>query len=174
MAAAVILTYDCYFRPEDLKHIHCNDFQLFDQLQNNYYGLIGIRIAKRSKHDYVFIQCPIGTHLVRNVITVATALSSNPNPPIFDFTLPKYRKGMRSIIASLQLPPSFTPHCLRAGGASTDALEGIPRGEIKIRGRWKDDKSMKFYIRPQLLRLIMNLLIPARRNWCESIYEKRH
>eukprot|EP00171_Calliarthron_tuberculosum_P021596 IDg21596t1 len=71
----------------------------------------------------------------RELVFIDLTLSFNPNLPVFDFTLPGYRIVMRSIIASLQLPPSFTPRYLRAGGASTDVFEGVPQDEIKARGK---------------------------------------
>ena len=61
-------------------------------------------------------------------------------------TLAQLEAAVKSACCRLQLPVAFTPHALRHGGASRDALEKFEdlRG-IQRRGRWKARESVRRY-----------------------------
>lgn len=66
---------------------------------------------------------------------------------LFDgFSLAKLETILNAACRRLQLPVPFTPHSLRHGGASRDALEKLEdlRG-IQRRGRWKARESVRRY-----------------------------
>jgi len=61
-------------------------------------------------------------------------------------TLAQLETIVKATCSRLQLPVTFTPHCLRHGGASRDALEKFEDlRAIQRRGRWKARESVRRY-----------------------------
>ena len=74
-------------------------------------------------------------------------LSRAGQDKLFDrLTLAQLEATVKAACVRLQLPVTFTPHCLRHGGASRDALEKFEDlRAIQRRGRWKARESVRRY-----------------------------
>jgi hypothetical protein len=63
----------------------------------------------------------------------------------------------------------YTPHCLRHGGASTDAADGHEATAVQLRGQWKDARSVARYMKKgALLRQLSRLSAARRRSAIEA------
>ena len=75
--------------------------------------------------------------------------------------------AFKSACAALGLPP-LCLYQLRHGGASEDILSKDREYlEVKARGRWCTDVSLRRYAKPAQLRRLMGELSPAARIYCE-------
>lgn len=67
---------------------------------------------------------------------------------LFGLSLPKLQKYFTSGLKAAGLEfLSYTPHCLRHGGASTDAADGVEAMAVQLRGQWKDARSVTRYMK---------------------------
>jgi hypothetical protein len=66
---------------------------------------------------------------------------------LFGLSLPKLQKYFTAGLKAAGLEfLSYTPHCLRHGGASTDAADGLEAMAVQLRGQWKDARSIGYPI----------------------------
>ena len=65
---------------------------------------------------------------------------------LFPISYSRYRFLIQTAEAVLGLQAHFTPHSPRAGWASDCAAEGVLFSEIKARGRWVSDSSLRTYL----------------------------
>ncbi|CAK0791431.1 unnamed protein product, partial [Prorocentrum cordatum] len=79
---------------------------------------------------------------VLEAITKATPAGA----PLFPYTLARYRKLMKEVEASLGLSAGWGPHSPRAGWASDSRAEGLSFEEVRERGRWIWDASLRIYL----------------------------
>ena len=77
-------------------------------------------------------------------------------------TLAQLEAIVNAACRRLELAAPFTPHCLRHGGASRDALEKLEdlRG-IQRRGRWKARESVRRYEKAGTLLRVRSKFAPA-------------
>ena len=86
----------------------------------------------------------------RWLIAVARALKAQvPNDGfVFRFTLREYETHVAAAAERAGLGhQKMVPHRFRHGGASVDAVCGVPQAEIKSRGMWGHDKSVARYMK---------------------------
>lgn len=69
-----------------------------------------------------------------------------PSQKVFPYSLPFYRKEIRSVEKSLNLKIGWSCHGPRSGFASESRAEGMPFQEVKEIGRWLNDASLRIYI----------------------------
>ena len=65
---------------------------------------------------------------------------------LFPISYSRYRFLFQTAEAALGLQAHFTPHRPRAGWARDCAAEGVLFSEIKARGRWVSDSSLRTYL----------------------------
>ena len=74
---------------------------------------------------------------------------------------------LRQFAVKLRLPFRPLPYQLRHTGPSTDSAEGLRTlQEIKRRGRWQADNSVKRYEKAAQLTRVLNSLTPAAQSFC--------
>ena len=67
--------------------------------------------------------------------------------PLVSIRPEAFRKAFESALFDLGAASArFTPHSLRHGGATWDFLQGVPIGDIVVRGRWTQAKTASRYI----------------------------
>ncbi|CAK0812001.1 unnamed protein product, partial [Prorocentrum cordatum] len=96
--------------------------------------------------DTVFLgSAAKGQGFVGSILDILLA-RAGPGPLFAGLTLAQLEAAVNAACRRLQLPVAFTPHCLRHGGASRDALEKFEDlRSIQRRGRWKARESVRRY-----------------------------
>ena len=63
-------------------------------------------------------------------------------------SLPKLQKYFTAGLMAAGLGfLAYTPHCLRHGGASADAADGLEAMALQLRDQWKDSRSVQRYMK---------------------------
>ena len=102
--------------------------------------------------------------------------------PLVPMAAPDLAKFMQDFGVRLRLPFRPLPYQLRHTGASTDMAERArPLSDIKRRGRWQADSSVKRYEKAAILTRVFNSLNVEAQSFCllsakelpEVIYGKR-
>ena len=95
---------------------------------------------------------------------------------LFPYTLATYRSELKAVEAALKVKMGWGPHSPRAGFATDLRLGGVPFTEIRERGRWVSDSSLRVYldilgassaVRAMRLQGLGPLLDQAERSWAE-------
>ena len=67
---------------------------------------------------------------------------------LLGLSLPKLQKYFTAGLKAAGLGfLAYTPHCLRHGGASTDAADGLEAMPVQLCGQWKDARSVTRYMK---------------------------
>lgn len=143
MMVATLLTFDCYLRASDIQNAKKVDLTIFPTLQEGFCGVLRLPKTKRGINQSVKIR---GLMLQ---VWLRRLLDEKPNSPrLFHFSLQYWRKCMARVRRELGLRDLIiTPHSLRYGGATHDALQNqAPIQDIQQRGRWSNLKSLRRYI----------------------------
>jgi len=80
-------------------------------------------------------------------MAAAEAAGAERGARVFPYSEHKFRSLFASAAADLGIPSDITPHSLRHGGATHDyASHRLTTDQIRVRGRWKSEKSMHHYV----------------------------
>ena len=66
--------------------------------------------------------------------------------PLFPYSLVQHRRALKDTEGSLGLSMGRGPHSPRAGWASDSKAEGLSFEEVRERGRWNSDGSLRIYL----------------------------
>ena len=143
MMVATLLTFDCYLRASDIHNASKADLTIFPNLRQGICGVLRLPKTKRGINQSVKIRgLLLHTWLQRLV-------EEEPDSPrLFNFSLQYWRKCMARTRRELGLQDLvITPHSLRYGGATHDALLNKTHvQDIQQRGRWANLKSLRRYL----------------------------
>ena len=159
MAVATLLAFHCYLRASELCNLQVADV-LFPgdariPLVKAQAGLL-IRKAKTGKFQWVAVEHPDFVEMLRVLVQKAR---KRRRQRLFTFSTTKWRNVLQNVCRLLQLKPRYVLHSLRHGGAVCDYLGGRPLKDIKLRGRWVSDKSLKTYLQAGRA-LLMDMSLP--------------
>jgi hypothetical protein len=146
-AAALLLSFDCYLRLGEVAKIQVHHLVLPGDLRLR--GLTSpallIPLSKTGRDQFITIRNPV-------VIKLLQALKQKFFPALSstDFVFP-YAYSLSSVLKSTLHDLGLSDRCyvwhsLRHGGATDDALKGMPIEEIVARGRWSSSKMLKTYV----------------------------
>ena len=175
IARAMLVHFDMYCRPSELLGIQRKDvmkvrgktaeFSILiapqpDEAEGSHVDLAravcGVGRPRGSKtgqfDDTVLLGDPPARRGDRSLSLLAMRSSLEDKKPadrVFPASLAEYNRALQRCAAKLEVPVSFTPHCLRHGGASSDYVDGARDIEaIRLRGRWSDPRSCARYKKP--------------------------
>ena len=166
MMVATLLTFDCYLRASDIKNAKPMDLTLFPALRNGYCGVLRLPKTKRGINQSVKVRGKLLHIWLRRLLD-----ERQQSKELFGFSLQYWRKCMARIRNRLGLHNLvITPHSLRYGGATYDALERkTSMQDIQQRGRWANFKSLRRYIQEGETTLLSTKLPLAASNQFEEI-----
>ncbi|CAK0871112.1 unnamed protein product, partial [Prorocentrum cordatum] len=103
------------------------------------------RPSKTAEFDESLVQdltCDLWLGGVLRRLTAAKP----PDAALFSFSVEGFAEIFRRAARRLGLEPALMPYLLRHSGASRDFVNGLrPLSEVKRRGRWKTDASVRRY-----------------------------
>ena len=156
---ALLLQFDCYLRISELCNININNIILpsstlhiqsehnkqFTHFRTGRILTIIIPTSKTGVNQQVSINNP---HIEHILIQWINKRKQSNCTTLFSFTDTQYRnilKQLQSYTGTAHIP--YTPHSIRHGGVTHDLYRyGLSAlSEIKYRGRWQQDDSMKIY-----------------------------
>jgi len=151
--AITVLTFDALLRCEDWRKLRAVDI-CCDA------GEVALRLGVPERGERTKTGTEQGVTLwsrVAKVLAEGLKLAAPfEGARVFTVTEQEFRISLAETLGELGVPPppgdlEFTPHCLRHAGASVAFQEGVPLREIKLRGRWVADSSVRRYTKPHLL-----------------------
>ena len=150
MALWILVCFTTYYRPSEVFSLKVGDLLRPTARLPNYAlqlhpGEGGVSSKARIFDDGVPLDSPMMKWLPSALIKVLRLRSRKPDEPMFQFTYQELLNQFKEACGALRFSdPSL--YRLRHGGASHDAasrLRSIP--EIKRRGRWASDASVRRY-----------------------------
>ena len=155
-AAAAVLQFDSYARPSatlSLEFQHVIPPPRGGTSGGKRWGLVfapsdELATTKtNTQDDTVLLNTPAAHRDWISMIAAALrARARRHSAPLFGITLQVYEKLLKSACRDLQLNIELTPHCLRHGGPSTDALLEVRNlDDIQKRGAWSARSSVLRY-----------------------------
>ena len=171
MSIAVLLAFDCYLRAGDLGNMRTEHLTFMDMNRDSeYYAAVTLPETKRGRRQSVLVRPYYLAVLLRRLVSRRRMLN-NGDGPLFDFDVRRLRKVMKETLEEMDLGSTgITPHSLRYGGATTDKMYGrLTDKDIQNRGRWKSDKMVQGYLRPDDLLQTLALVTGERRDHMERL-----
>ena len=152
----LFVIYDGLFRTGEILRTHPNDPHLRwdnvveDDVDDSITVHIGKTKTSRDASVSVVLDSsrhrPTGAQLLRQL---KAALPSNPlgSESVFPgWTAPKWRRELKRLVTSINLPGEhYSGHSLRAGAATDLFNMGVPYHSIRERGRWKSDAFLLYF-----------------------------
>lgn len=173
MAVKVILDFDTYMRPGesiDLKNKHLvrpvkgagPQFRWhfiivrdFDEKQPDKVGVFDNTIALNSA-DRIWIGDVISTMMK----------GKDKEAKIFSFSMEEFRKQFGEVSKILGIP-GLHPYQLRHGGAAHDlASKARDHAQVKARGRWSTDQSVRRYTKTGKIQTLLGQLSKGSLEYC--------
>lgn len=144
-AAATIVGFDCYCRPGELLRIRRSQVLLPGDLRVGSHSLgaaLSLKYTKTGPYQWVHVRRKVVGDLLRLVVSVSRYRGWRT---LFGLSKQAYSSRFKRAceLSGLQ---GFTPRCLRAGGSTTDCLDGHHINDIVYRGRWRRQDTAKSYI----------------------------
>jgi hypothetical protein len=97
----------------------------------------------------------------------ALATKAGPSGRLFTFSMEEYRKELEQCSKLMGLKDVLHPYQLRHGGATEDMNSGArTRLEVKDRGRWATETSIKRYVKVGKLQILLNSLDANMMRFC--------
>ena len=131
----------------------------------------GDRSKTYAANDTIEMHCAWCQTLERSCAAVATG---DPRELVFPLAYPQALTVLRDSCRVLQL--HVVPYQARHSGPSIDAALGTrTRKELKDRGRWKDDRSLRRYEQRARLMKSFNAASPSHRallQTCERLFDE--
>ena len=167
MGVAVLLAHHCYLRVGELLRVrvwHVVGPRSPRTGYTNRHAFVHIPRAKTGDMQDVEISDPHVAWLMAVAMRAARERASDDgaNALVFPCAQHTFRKRFAASAAALGLPPSIVPHSMRHGGATHDYASGArTAAEIQVRGRWRSDKSMVYYV-GQMRSALATLSVPPK------------
>ena len=133
-------------RPSELLSIQCQDVALPEHSASaqSTVCIIGLGIrggTKAKRAQAVMLRDTLGIGIVRWLC------SETPSDKVLiPYTYEQYRSLMQKTERKLGLEIGWTPHSPRSGFASELTAAGVPFVELRERGRWLADSSLRTYV----------------------------
>lgn len=168
-AAATVLSFDGFFREEDWSRLCGRDVSVQGADVAITLGVMSRGEKCKTGYDQGVL---LTTDLAKGIAIGLKAQCADTDR-LFSLSEDDYRARFHHAVGALDLPPPdnglpWVPHCLRHGGASEAFRAGMSVDEIKLRGRWRNDKSVARYTKPhQLLSLDARINDDTRRRGLE-------
>ena len=106
---------------------------------------LGVRGGTKAKRPQAIIVRPEEWRAQALLSMLLTA--ADPRQPLSSVrTVTQLNVLLRRAGRLAGLTMVWTAHCARAGWATELYLQGLPFGELRERGRWRSDQSLRIYI----------------------------
>lgn len=156
MGVAVLLGFHCYLRIGELLRVeawHIVPKRAARTGFSNPFSFVHIPKAKTGTQQDVEIQDSDVDWLVSVAVravgagTGGAGDTARNHTRLFPYSDSSFRRLFAECAASYGLPRTIVPHSLRHGGATHDyAAKQLTAEQIRVRGRWKVEKSMAHYV----------------------------
>lgn len=144
-AAAVLLSFDCYFRVGDIYNLTRKSFVRKGEAASNNNFIVVVHHSKtKGENQTVEIRAPFLSKYIKSVFNARKVQDGDES--LMGLSRKMYSRALELAARDVGLPFRVTPHMLRFGGATHDFLNEVPFIEIKQRGRWISEKQCKTYI----------------------------
>ena len=144
LALGIIIQRLLGLRPSELLAVQCRDVQLPSAGAGEPVAIVGLGIrggTKAKRSQAVVMRDLLGIGLLRYMCAEAESEQA-----IVGYTYEQYRRLLAKVERSLGLELGWTPHSPRSGFASELWSSGVPFSDIRERGRWVADSSLRTYI----------------------------
>jgi integrase len=156
-AVATLLAFDCYLRISEYANMKVQHLSLVGGKQ----GFVSIVRAKTGSHQSVTLGRAEVASILRAWLQFRHSVVSSGDS-LFGFSAEAYRALFGQVMVALGVDNvGFVPHCLRHGGATCDAMNGVSVESILLRGRWMSSVSARVYINQGRSMLVNAALPPA-------------
>jgi len=118
--------------------------------------VLRLRKTKTGPLQSVIVENPQVERLLRLLVR-----STPRGARLFNFSADKFRRTIRDAINVYRIDATLTPHCFRDGGATLHWMLHRDQPALKMRGRWRDDRSLLRYVQVAEM-LMLNSRIPPR------------
>jgi len=106
---------------------------------------IGLGMRKGTKAKRA--QCIILRDARATVLVRWLKASTKPDELLFPYSYESYRRLLKLVVRDdLKLDINWSPHSPRSGFATDCIIRGVPFMEIKERGRWLSESSLRTYL----------------------------
>ena len=152
MAVALLLGFHAYLRIGELLRVeawHLVPAMSLRGAYENRCGYVHIPRAKTGTMQDVTIDDADVEALTALAARAATLMApaAGKEAHVFPISEHTFRRLFAECGASLSLPRTIVPHSMRHGGATRDYTTGRRTAdEVRVRGRWKSEKSMQHYV----------------------------
>ena len=170
MAVALLLAFHCYLRIGELLRVEARDYvPASPRGLGNSHSFLHIPKAKTGAQQDVIITDPEVAWLLALAVRAAHVLQPMTAPGfvrVFPYGERVFRSLFAQCAASYGIPRQIVPHSMRHGGATHDFVSGARSAdEVRIRGRWRMEKSMQHYV-GAMRSALATLHVPERAMWC--------
>lgn len=159
MAIGILLSFDCYLRTGELLGLLYEDIAFGRDtrlgLEDDGRVHIHLRTTKTGSHKGVEVR----DEQVKQLLIILKRRHKKGDR-LFPWHRSTHLKWFHKACQVLRLPSDYVHHSLRHGGATRDYLNGMPIGDVMVRGRWAATKSAVHYIQ-QGRQLMMLHTIPS-------------
>lgn len=169
LAVAVLLSFDCYLRSNEVLHLLATDVLLPATAQSSAFSspVLRLRRTKTGTNQSVTVRDP-AVHRLLSVLIATTP----PDQPLFPYTYSQLSKGFNDAATALGLQAvHFTLHSLRHGGATHDYARDVPIEDIMVRGRWQSNSTARIYLQTGRALLIANRIPPAVSRYAQELLQ---
>ena len=146
LGVGVLLAHHCMLRVDELVRITVEDIEFDSQFSGT--GGAGVRLerTKTGRNKYAKIEDKAILRLVRHLVELRRS-SIGPTAKLISVGRQSFRLYFKQACQFLNFSSfNFSPHSLRAGGATALHDQGMPVDKIMHRGRWTQLKSLNTYI----------------------------
>ena len=162
VGAAVVLAYHKYMRISEVHALNLQNTQFHPERDT-----ISMRIKKdkfnpAGYNTTVDVNSPNGRYILYYLFLIGADDHSqgcflpvvkprtNTSDQSVDIqrrvSISTLRKNLKELLTDLGINPSlFGFHSCKRGAATNDLLQGVPAEEIRDKGRWKDEKTLRYY-----------------------------
>jgi integrase len=146
-ALGVIVSFDCMLRIGELVGLVLRDVALpHDSVTPLPTVALRLTHTKTGPNKFVPVRSPGVSRLLSDWV-VSRRVGAAPDRKVFPFSAALFRSRFVAVCGALGLAHlHFTPHSLRHGAATADALAGVRIEDILERGRWASTKSARHYV----------------------------
>ena len=146
LGLAIVIQRLLGLRPSEVLAIQARDVSLPEHstVSQTPLAVIGLGIrggTKAKRAQAVMLRDVLGIGIVRWLCNETPA-----DEPLAGYTYEQYRRLLQKVERSLGLEVGWTPHSPRSGFASELTAAGVPFTELRERGRWLADSSLRTYI----------------------------
>lgn len=173
-AAAILLSYDCYFRVGDIYNLTKKSFIPKGEAASNNNFIVVIDHSKtKGENQSVEIRAPFLSRYITQILEARKEI--NGETRLMGLGRRQYTRSLELAGRDLDLPFTVTPHMFRFGGATHDFLNEVPLGEIRQRGRWISEKQCKEYMNLKVHTARLDSLSPdQQRRWSLIVQNPTH